>query len=254
MFTQGLKRVLVHALKQAEPMTPELLLKISKVVNFRDDVDMVAWTATLLGFYMFMRSSNLVPDTMDNYNSEQQFRRADLNITSLQSAMMVEVRWSKTLQFKQKVLRFPMLPANNKAICPVFWTHHMITRIPAEPAEPAFAVKVKNQTLALSANQLIYRLRKWLSLVRTVNPSDYTLHSLRRGGATFTYRCNIEGEMIRTLGSWSSDCYKRYIDITTDQRYDSMKAFVEGMNSMCIEEVPSLIGSQLVDRQPGTRT
>ena len=97
-------------------------------------------------------------------------------------------------------------------------------------------VKVKGQKLALSANQLIYRLRKWLTLLGNIEPEIYTLHSLHRGGATFAYRCNIEAEMIRTLGAWASDAYKRYIDITMDQRYDSMKAFVEGMNQMCNEK------------------
>ena len=235
MFSQGLKRILIHAIKQAEPMTPELLLKISKVVNYRDQVEMVAWVATLLGFYMFMRRSNLVPDTMDNFNINEQFCRADLNIINLDSAMMAEVRWSKTLQFRQKILRFPVLPAQNKAICPVYWTHHMVNAIPAGPQDPAFTVKLEGQTLALSANQLLLRIRKWLTLLGVGNTNSYTLHSLRRGGATFAYRCNIEGEMIKALGSWSSDAYKRYIDTTMDQRYDSMKAFVEGLNQICRE-------------------
>ena len=235
MFTQGLKRILLHAVKQAEPMTPELLLRISKVVNYKDDVELVAWVAVLLGFYMFMRCSNLVPDTMDDYNVNQQFCRVDLNITSSESVMMVEVRWSKTVQFRQKILRYPVLPAQNKVVCPVYWTFHMINRIPAEPKDPAFMVYIKGQKLALSANQLIYRLRKWLILLGNVEPEVYSLHSLRRGGATFAYQCNIESEMIHTLGSWASDAYKCYIDVTKDQRYDSMKAFVEGLNQMCIE-------------------
>ena len=41
--------------------------------------------------------------------------------------------------------------------------------------------------------------------------------------------------MICTLGSWSSDACKRYIDVTMDQRYDSMKAFVEGLNQLCVD-------------------
>ena len=216
MFTQGLKRVLLHALKQAEPMTPKLPLRLSKVVNYKDDVETVAWVATLLRFYMFMSSSNLVPDTMDNYNIKQQFCRADLNLTRT-DAMMAEVRWSKTLQFRGKIPRFPVLPATNKAICPVFWTHHMITRIPTEPQDLDFTIKIKNQKLALSANQLIYRLRKWLTLVGNVNPCDYSLHSLRCGGVTFAYRCNIESEIIRTLGGWCSVAYKRYISTISTQ-------------------------------------
>ena len=42
MFTAGLKRVMPHAVKQAEPVTPQLLVKLSKVVNYRDQVELVA--------------------------------------------------------------------------------------------------------------------------------------------------------------------------------------------------------------------
>ena len=63
----------------------------------------------------------------------------------------------------------------------------------------------------------------------------YSLHSLHGGGATFTYQSNMEGEMIKLLGDWASDCYKRYIDISMDQRYESMKAFVEALNKMLAE-------------------
>ena len=93
---------------------------MSKVVNYADRVEMVAWTATLLGFYLFLRKSNLVPDTMDTYNVEQQFCRGDINLLGMDKAMMIEIRWSKTIQHKQKILRLPVLPAHNKAVCPVF--------------------------------------------------------------------------------------------------------------------------------------
>ena len=73
MFTTGLRRAMPHAIKQAAPVTPQILIKLSKVVNYRDQVEMVAWTGLLLGFYMFLRKSNLVPDTMEMFNGEQQF-------------------------------------------------------------------------------------------------------------------------------------------------------------------------------------
>ena len=60
----------------------------------------------------------------------------------------------------------------------------------------------------------------------------FALHSLRRGGATFAYQSDMEGEMIKSLGGWASNCYKRYIDISMDKRYESMKAFVEALNNL----------------------
>ena len=75
MFLTGLKRTMDHAIRQAAPMTPQLLIRISKVVNYKDKVEAIAWTATLLGFYMFLRKSNLVPEAMDKFDPLQQFRR-----------------------------------------------------------------------------------------------------------------------------------------------------------------------------------
>ena len=52
------------------------------------------------------------------------------------------------------------------------------------------------------------------------------------GGATFAYQADIEGEMIKLLGDWASDTYKRYIDVSMDKRYDSMNTFVQALNRL----------------------
>ena len=171
---------------------------------------------------------------MDKFNSIQQFTRADANLLGIDKAMMFEVRWTKTIQFRNKVLRFPVLPAKNKLICPVFWVHKMVRDNPGEPQDPLLLIQVQREKMCLSANQLIHRLRKWLKIIGEPD-MQYSLHSLQRGGATFVYQSDMEAEMIKLLGDWASDCYKRYIDVSTDKRFDSMKAFVEALNNMTIE-------------------
>ena len=57
----------------------------------------------------------------------------------------------------------------------------------------------------------------------------------KEGGTTFAYQSNMEGEMIKLLGDWAGDTYKRYVDISMDKRYDSMKAFVEALNNLTVE-------------------
>ena len=169
---------------------------------------------------------------MDTFNKEEQFCRKDINLLGLDKAMMIEIRWSQTIQHKQKVLRLPVLPAKNKAVCPVFWMHYMISNIPAGPEDPVLSLPTAGKRLALSANQLIYRLRKWIKLIGW-DATTYSLHSLRRGGVTFAYQSNIEAEMIKLMGNWASDAYRRYIDVSMDKRYDSMKLFVEALNKIC---------------------
>ena len=93
-------------------------------------------------------------------------------------------------------------------------------------------LRAGNLKLALSANQLVHRLWKWLKLIQ-VEADKFSLHSLRRGGATFAYQANMEGEIIKLLGDWASDTYRRYIDVSMDKRYDSMKTFVQALNRLC---------------------
>ena len=140
----------------------------------------------------------------------------------------------KTIQHKQRILRLPVMPAENKAVCPVFWVHYMVNKIEAGPQDPAFSLSSSVKGIALSYNQLIYRFRKWLKLVK-LDESLFSLHSLRRGGVTFAYQADIQGDMIKLLGDWASDCYKRYIDVSMDKRYDSMKNFVQALNDLCEE-------------------
>ena len=115
---------------------------------------------------------------METFDTNMQFKREDFNVTSPTSPMMAEITWAKNLQFKQKVLRIPVLPAENKAICPVMWVHYMMAQVPALPKDPAFMIWVRGEKMALSANQLINRIRKWLKLIKE-NEDEYSLHSLR---------------------------------------------------------------------------
>ena len=177
-FSQGVQRTLIHEVRQAQPITPELLLRISTVVNYTDQIEMVSWVAVLLGFTLFLRKSNLVPDSMDTFNPELQFRRADLNVVDPLKAMMAEIRWSKTNQFKKKILRLPILPVKNKTICPVLWTHYMVSTVHALPQDLIFTIHHMGVKKSLSANQLVNRLRKWLGLIKE-NGELLSLHSLQ---------------------------------------------------------------------------
>ena len=150
---------------------------------------MVAWTGALLGFYLFLRKSNLVPDSMETFNGQEQFCRKDVNLLGHDKAMMIEIRWFKTIQHKQKILRLPVLPAENKAMCPVFWLHHMVNRIPAAPQDPVLALRVAGQIVSWSSNQLISRIRKWLLLIE----EDPTIYNLLLALAKMSFNVHLSG-------------------------------------------------------------
>ena len=83
-------------------MTPDLLKKIQKVVNIMDQVELVSCTAVLIGFVMFLRASNLVALSIDNFDPEKQLMRKDVKMGP--GMLMFEFSLVKNIQFKQRTL------------------------------------------------------------------------------------------------------------------------------------------------------
>ena len=63
-------------------------------------------------------------------------------------------------------------------------------------------------------------------------PSPY-IHCTEGGHIHLSIRPGRGNDKV--TGGWASDCYKRYIDVSIDKRYDSMKAFVEALNNLTAE-------------------
>ena len=61
IFMSGLKRSLVMAVNQMAPVTPQLLLHLSKCVDFKSSFHVCMWAAMLFLFFTFFRKSNVLP-------------------------------------------------------------------------------------------------------------------------------------------------------------------------------------------------
>ena len=58
-------------------------------------------------------------------------------------------------------------------------------------------------------------------------PSRFTPHALRRGGASWAFSCGLPELAIKLMGDWASSAYKNYIDLTIDTRIAHMLDFIE---------------------------
>ena len=61
----ALRRELAHIIKKAPPITLQILGQIHRIVDMRNEVEVVAYAALVVGFVLFLRKSNLVPDSME---------------------------------------------------------------------------------------------------------------------------------------------------------------------------------------------
>ena len=85
---------------------------------------------------------------------------------------------------------------------------------PCGSSEPAFSF---GEGKFLTFSSFVSDFRSLLGKAG-FDPSLFSGHSFCRGGASTAFKANIPSEFIQRQGDWRSDCYKRYIDISFDQK------------------------------------
>ena len=74
-----------------------------------------------------------------------------------------------------------MLPNPDRRLCPVFWLDHYLSRVPANPLDPAFAIRRGDSQMdALSYPQLTLWLKTWVERLG-LDSGLFSSHGLRWG-------------------------------------------------------------------------
>lgn len=131
---RGLSRVL-----QALPITLEILEKIYKYLNFRKSEDVTFWCLFLFAFFLLSRKSNLVPISSRKFDNTIQLCRKDIIIQK--SYILVRFKWTKTIQFGNRVLYIPLVAIPSSTFCPVSAYKRMCEFNPASTEIPALLIE-----------------------------------------------------------------------------------------------------------------
>ena len=225
----ALKRELAGPVKKAPPVTPVILSDIYKYVNLQEDLEALCYAGLVLGFCLFLRRSNLVPESEDKFNPDEQLTRGD--IWQYTWLTMVDIRWSKTDQFKDRVLNLPLVPAKNKTICAVFWVKYILNRFKGGAKDPLLGYNKNGRMIPLTCEVFSRQLKSWIDKTGR-NGEAYTLHGLRRAGTNQALLAGICGEDLQLMGGWRSQAYMSYIDLNLDRRVMNVVRFVKEADKM----------------------
>jgi len=198
------------------PITPSILLDIYKHVDLTNPMHLSLWVAFLIGFFAFLRKSNIVPPSQGAFDPSRHLQRRSFILQS-DGSLLLSITWSKTIQFHQRVLLIPLLPIPNSPLCPVTNYLHMIATIPAPPQSPAFVYPAGNFLATLTHGSFVQYLRLFLTKAN-YPPSVYSGHSFRKGGCVFASLCNVPAELIKIHGDWRSNAYERYLLLPLQKR------------------------------------
>lgn len=209
---KGIAKLNPHCVKQAEAMTPEILIQISKVLNFSDKSDLVYWCLFLFAFFLLARKSNLVPTTAKDLSLKHCLFRE--NVTDFGNYLMVNFKWTKTIQTGERILSLPLVRMKKSILCPVKAYRQMCTAIQASYNDPLFLLP---NNKVVTYNMFQNKLRETIQKIG-LDSKQFSSHSFRRGGATLAFRAKVSADKIKLLGDWKSDCYRKYLDFSFEDK------------------------------------
>ena len=220
---KGMAKLHPYCIKQAEPITPEILISISNILNFTSQADLVFWCLFLFAFFLLARKSNLVPTSKKDLIDKNFLLRQD--VVDNGNYLLVSMRWTKTIQKGERLLQIPLVKIPGSILCPVHAYRVMCKVISAAPDAPLFVLpkkKVVNYSMYQSKlKDCIQKIGK--------DPKLFSSHSFRRGFASLLFKAKVPADKIQLMGDWRSDAYKKYLAFSLDDKIlvaEHMKSFI----------------------------
>ena len=210
---QGLKRRLAKTPFFVMPITPRILTLLYQHLDMAKPSDLALWCSFLVAFYGLFRKANVVPESA-SFDPRQTLTRNHIMLDRANRVVYLHVTFSKTIQFCQRDLFIPIPSNTNPALDLFRHMEKLLDTVKAPPTAPAFSFTA---TKFITYRQFTNRLKDLLSRAGQT-PNLYSGHSFRRGGATFLHQVGGKILQIQAAGDWSSQCFTRYLYLSTDER------------------------------------
>ena len=165
--------------------------------------------AYLLGFFAFLRLSNLCPHSSSTFDMLKYLTKGDIFFHNQEAKILI--KWSKTLQLHNQA-KLITVPRLNSLIYPVIAVRaikKLFAITPGDKNSPLLQFRVGMVYQPLIDTRVRKHFKNILNLFK-IQDQNLTFHSFRRSGATFAFQHNVALQNIQQHGSWTSDCVWRY--------------------------------------------
>lgn len=210
---QGLKRRLAKTPFFVMPITPKILTLVYSFLDMSKPSDLALWCSYLVAFFCLLRKANVVPEA-GPMDPQRTLTRDHITLDQENKMVYIHVTFSKTIQFCQRDLVIPVPSNNNPALDLFRHVEKLFATVDAPGSSPAFSF---SKTSFVSYKSFTTRLKSLLTRAGLA-PDLYSGHSFRRGGATYLHKVGGSILQIQAAGDWSSQCFTRYLYLTTEER------------------------------------
>ena len=116
-------------MSQKKWITPQIPLALRNQLNWDEPWHATFWAVCLVAFFGLLRKVDLLCKGSTQFNSSKHPRRQD--ITFFANWAIVINRWSKTVQFSQRILTIPLRRIDQQPLCPYTALKHTFDLVPA---------------------------------------------------------------------------------------------------------------------------
>ena len=196
-----------HVPSPKESVTPQLLKSALRNVHKLPAHEAVK-LALLFMFMGFLRQSTVAPQSVATFDPTRHLTVADVTRTS--NGLSVAVKWTKTIQSSADATAILLPATRDRALCPVraYGAYLDSVSLLAGPDTPLLRHKDGNPLT------VPYIRRQWAILLNIIGKkaTTFSLHSLRRGAADYTYNtCRADINDVMHQGTWKSQAVRAYI-------------------------------------------
>lgn len=211
---RGLRLTIRSGGHRKPPMTIPHLVRLVEYCE-KHAKFLVLSVALVVGFLAFLRASNLAPPSPRLFDKDRHTTMGDVRITP--DGVLVYIKWTKTFQEAGEQITIPLPEIPNSKLCPKaillkYMQSFERRRITERTPLLLSTGTPRGQVIGLPTLRSLFR--QALSATQ-LSPEGYTLHSLRRGGATESYRAGVPLDHVKQHGTWRSDAVLRYISTQT---------------------------------------
>ena len=222
---QGIKRRLKGTPQFVLPITPAILRCMFAHIDINNVQDLSLWCSFLTGFFCLFRKANIVPKDK-KFDPECVLTRGDIVIDDIGKNVFIYVNFSKVNQYQKSFHVIP-IPSNEDPALDLFRHIKKLFELVNVPdTSPAF---MYNKTSFISYRTFTTRLKELLSMSK-LDPSLYSGHSFRRGGASYLYSIGGSTLMVQVLGDWASQIFTRYLYLSVEDRHAAQELMRHSIN------------------------
>lgn len=223
---RGLRKLIGKPPSRKLPITPEILLKLHTIFQLHKPKHSALWAAFLIAFFTFSRKSNIVPPSITDFDPTKHLCRRDIKIKA--DHLVVSFNWSKTNQFRNRIVSIPVAEIPGSVLCPVTAYKNLVKMVLANGCAPAFTHS-DSPLHFFHFDKFSLSIKDAISQIG-LDSSRFSGHSFRRGGATFAFSSNVPSELIKLHGDWRSSAYLSYLEFDLNARLSVTKSM---RNKIC---------------------